>query len=299
MPEMTLSTGAATDTGRLRELNEDRYWVDADRGIFLVVDGVGGEAAGDLAAQTAVESIQQAIGEPLPPEARVRHAIVTANNRIFKLAQEHPEWEGMACVLTLALVEDGWITIGHVGDSRFYMIRSGSIRKLTSDHSPAGECEDRGELSEEEAMLHPRRHEVFREVGGRLRDAHEKEFIEIRRCPFRPDAAILLCSDGLTDQVTSGEIAGITGRYTGDCEQIARELVNAANRAGGKDNVTALFVAGPEFRGSEGSPVHATRPRFAATRGPTRKPLLAGRGQFVIYGLLIGMLLWAVLRTRG
>src|SRR6187549_921695 len=110
MPEMTLSTGAATDTGRLRELNEDRYWVDADRGIFLVVDGVGGEAAGDLAAQTAVESIQQAIGEPLPPEARVRHAIVTANNRIFKLAQEHPEWEGMACVLTLALVQDGWIT---------------------------------------------------------------------------------------------------------------------------------------------------------------------------------------------
>src|SRR5262245_30734661 len=127
MPEMVLNSGAATDTGRLRELNEDRYWIDPGRGIFLVVDGVGGEAAGDLAAQTAVDVIQEAIAEPLAREARVRHAIVTANNRIFQLAQQHPEWEGMACVLTLALVEEGWITIGHVGDSRFYMICDGTI----------------------------------------------------------------------------------------------------------------------------------------------------------------------------
>src|SRR5262245_20947876 len=298
MPEVVLNSGAATDTGRLRELNEDRYWIDPRRGIFLVVDGVGGEAAGDLAAQTAVGVVQEAMPASQPPEARVRHAIVTANNRIFKLAQQQPAWEGMACVLTLALVEDGWITIGHVGDSRFYMIHNGTIRKLTSDHSPAGECEDRGELSEKEAMLHPRRHEVFREVGSRMRSADDEEFMEIRRCPFRPDAAILLCSDGLTDQVTSAEIAQIVGRYTGDCERIARDLVNAANRAGGQDNVTALFVAGPDFRGG-GAAIRATRPRFVTTRGPTPKRRFAGRGQFVIYGLLLGMLLWAVLRTRG
>src|SRR5262249_42154753 len=155
--------------------------------------------------------------------------------------------------------------------------------KLTSDHSPAGECEDRGELSEEEAMRHPRRHEVFREVGGRLRSADNEEFMEIRCCPFPPDAAILLCSDGLTDQITSAEIAGIIGRYTGDCERIARDLVDAANRAGGKDNVTALFVAGPDFRGGGGAPIRATRPRFVTTRGPTPKRRFAGRGQFVIY----------------
>src|SRR5262245_33251848 len=105
MAEVTLSSGAATDTGRLRHRNEDRYWIDAERGIFLVVDGVGGEPAGDLAAQTAVEAIRDAVATPGPAEARVRNAIAAANNRIFALAQQHAECDGMACVLTLAVVE--------------------------------------------------------------------------------------------------------------------------------------------------------------------------------------------------
>ena len=122
MPELTLTSGAASDTGRLRELNEDRYWIDPERGIFLVVDGLGGQAAGELAAQTAVEAIRDAITDSSPPEVRIRKAIAAANNRIYALAQEHPEFEGMACVLTLALVENGRITVGHVGDSRLYLI---------------------------------------------------------------------------------------------------------------------------------------------------------------------------------
>src|SRR5262245_50861350 len=189
MPETILNTGAASDTGRLRPLNEDRYWIDPEAGVFLVVDGLGGEAAGELAAQIAVETIREAIRNRLPPELRVRQAIVAANNRIFQLSQDRHECEGMACVLTLAVIEDDWITIGHVGDSRLYLICNGIMRKLTSDHSPAGECEDYGELSEQEAMLHPRRHEVFRDVGSRNRTMQEREFIEVRQCPFPPDAA--------------------------------------------------------------------------------------------------------------
>src|SRR5437773_9678920 len=198
MPELTLSFGAATGIGRVRERNEDRYWIDAERGIFLVVDGVGGQAGGELAAETAVEAIREAMADSAPVDARVRHAITFANNCIFALAQKHLEFHAMACVLTLAVVEEGRITIGHVGDSRLYLIWNGTIRKLTSDHSPAGEDEEDGALTEEQAMLHPRRHEVYRDVGSRTRTPHEKDFIEIRQYRFRPDAAILLCSDGLT-----------------------------------------------------------------------------------------------------
>ena len=299
MPALTLSTGAATDTGLLRDRNEDRYFLDAGRGVFLVADGVGGQAAGELAAQIAVEAIRECLTVPPPapgPQAvRVRTAITEANNRIFQRARDDAGLAGMACVLTLALLEDGRVTIGHVGDSRLYLIWNGAIRKLTSDHSPVGEDEDSGELTEAEAMLHPRRNEVFRDVGSRLRAAADREFIEIRECRFRPDAALLLCSDGLTDQLTAAQVQGIVERYDGDAARTAASLVEAANEAGGKDNTTALFIAGPDFRQRSG----ATRPRLSSTRLRRPARVLTGRMAFLTYGLLLGMLLWAVLRTRG
>jgi serine/threonine protein phosphatase PrpC len=155
-----------------------------------------------------------------------------------------------------------------------------------------GEDEDAGALTEAEAMVHPRRNEVFRDVGSRLRDVDDEDFVEIRQCRFREDAALLLCSDGLTDQLTAAQIRAITGRYDGDPGRVAAELVEAANDAGGTDNITALFVAGPRFHGSDGS----TRPRFATTQPRARFRGFGGRLAFLTYGVLIGMLLWAVLR---
>jgi serine/threonine protein phosphatase PrpC len=292
---MTLSSGAASDTGLLRDRNEDRFWADPAHGIYLVVDGVGGQAAGEVAAQLAVDTIRDSIFAEAPAEDRVRRAITAANNRIWELAQCQPELSGMACVLTLALIDADRVTIGHVGDSRLYLIWHGAIRKLTTDHSPVGEGEDSGELSELEAMQHPRRNEVYREVGSAPHNAEDSDFIEIRHCRLRSDAAMLLCSDGLTDLLTAHEVHELAERYTGDAEAIARDLIAAANHAGGRDNVTALFVAGPEFPGG-GS---VTRPRLIATRarGPAR--LLGSRIAFLAYGLLLGMLLWATLRARG
>jgi serine/threonine protein phosphatase PrpC len=293
-----MTCGAATDTGLQRERNEDRYWIDEARGIFLVVDGVGGHAGGDLAAETAVATIREFLGEGQDgrsAEDRIRAAIAGANSRIYDLAKCHPELRGMSCVLTLALVENDEITIGHVGDSRLYLVWNGALRKLTSDHSPVGEDEDSGELSEPDAMRHPRRNEVFRDVGSRPRLANDADFIEIRYCRFHPEAALLLCSDGLTDYVTSSQVREIVGRYDGDPARVAAELVEEANRAGGDDNVTALFVAGPEYRGRRG----VTRPRQAATRHRKPAHLLRGRLAFLGYGLVIGMLLWMVFRTRG
>ncbi len=144
-------------------------------------------------------------------------------------------------------------------------------------------------------MRHPRRNEVFRDVGSQLHTADDPDFIDIRTVPFHPDAAILLCSDGLTDQLTAEEVRAIVERYSGDAARVAAELVDAANSAGGKDNATALFVAGPRFRC--GTP--PTRAR--APERPGRLPfrLLRGRMAFLCYGLLLGMILWAVFRIRG
>ncbi|HEY7388586.1 MAG TPA: protein phosphatase 2C domain-containing protein [Bryobacteraceae bacterium] len=295
-----MNSGAATDAGLVRRRNEDRYWMDPAEGVFLVVDGLGGHPAGELAAEIAVREIRESLGEAktagADAEERLRAAILRANNRIFERARQNNEARGMGCVLTLALVEDGEVTIGHVGDARLYLVWRGAMRKLTSDHSPVGEEEDAGELTEEEAMLHPRRNEVYRDVGSRLRTADEDGFIEIRKCRFRPDAAILLCSDGVTDQLTLARVREIIGRYDGDPERVAREIVEAANEAGGKDNATALFVAGPAF----GSSHERTRLRLPTTRitGPGRR--IAGRLLYLAYGLLIGMLVWAVWRSaRG
>jgi serine/threonine protein phosphatase PrpC len=285
-------SAAATDTGLLRDRNEDRYWIDPAGGVFLVVDGVGGHAAGELAAQTALEAIRETVAATtLAAEKRVRTAIAAANNRIFHLAAGDDSRKGMACVLTLAIVEDGHITVGHVGDSRMYLIWNGAIRKLTSDHSPVGQDEDAGELTEEQAMRHPRRNEVYRDVGTRPRQAEDVDFIEIRKCRFHRDAAILLCSDGLTDHLSSGRVREIVDRYDGDAESVANALVEAANGAGGRDNITALFVAGPEFRGRSG----ITRPRASTTRFRPTRGALTGRAAFLVYGLLLGMLMWAVL----
>ena len=115
----------------------------------------------------------------------------------------------MACVLTVAVIENGRAVIGHVGDTRLYKLRPDGIEKITQDHSPVGEREDAGELSEADAMRHPRRNEVYRDVGSEPHNAHDPDFIDIYEIPVEPDAALLICSDGLTDMVSLAAIGQI------------------------------------------------------------------------------------------
>jgi serine/threonine protein phosphatase PrpC len=265
-----------------------------------VVDGLGGHAGGEKAAETALETIPAEIEKEAGDiEQRVRAAIAAANNRICDLAEENEAWRGMACVLTLAMIHGDKVTVGHVGDSRLYLVWNGSMRKLTSDHSPVGEREDRGDLSEQEAMLHPRRHEVFRDVGSRRREPGDEEFVEMKEFLFKPDAAFLLCSDGLSDEVTSAEMNEIIERYDGDPEKTALELVEAANRAGGKDNITAVFVAGSEFLGNGSEVMAEARARHSITRvravgeNPPAglRKALTSRMAFLVYGFVMGVVL--------
>ncbi len=269
----SLKAGVATDPGQRRTNNEDLAFVNEREGLFAVVDGVGGEVAGEEAARTAVEAIQFRFKDPGgDTEERIREAIALANNRIFQATQARPELTGMACVLTLAVVEGRTVTVGHVGDSRLYRIRAGRMEKITLDHSPIGEREDRGELSEAEAMSHPRRNEVYRDVGSEPHQPGDAGFIEIFRTSLPPDAAIVICSDGLTDMVPREEMLRIVEEYDKDPQRIAQSLVDAANEAGGKDNITVVFVPGSDFASANGrsttrrmGPMAAKGPRGGRT----------------------------------
>jgi PPM family protein phosphatase len=290
-------SGLASDIGLERSNNEDRAFIDDERGLFLVADGLGGHAAGEKAAEIAVDVIARELAPASGDlEKQVRSAIAAANNEIFRCAQENSAWNGMACVLTLAILRDDVVTVGHVGDSRLYLVWNGTVRKLTSDHSPVGEQEDQGELTEAEAMLHPRRNEVFRDVGTRERSAGDDNFIEVKSFPFHPAAALLLCSDGLSDALTSAEISEIVEHYDGDPSKTAEELVAAANDEGGIDNVSVVFVAGPDFVGVHSPGMADARARHAITRLRRRRHAWKRRLNRMLWlfaGMLLGMALWA------
>ena len=242
------SGAAGSHPGRSREKNEDRYELDPQAAFMLVVDGIGGHAAGEVAAGLAADAIRHRMRiADAPAVHRVRDAILIANQRIFERSTLEPELKGMACVLTLALVSDGALIVGHVGDSRLYKLTAGGIAKLTHDHSPIGDREDRGELTEIEAMRHPRRNEVFRDVGSRPRGPADEDFIEVVSTNLEPDAAVLLCSDGLSDMVTSVEIQRVVRKDADDPAAVVAALIDAANAAGGKDNITVVYVQGPDF----------------------------------------------------
>ena len=244
----TLTAAGSTDPGLQREVNEDRFHLDVARGLFVLVDGIGGQAAGGKAADVALTMLRTRLERETGPTAdRVREAITIANNEIHRLASSRPEWMGMACVLTVAVVGDEVATIGHVGDTRLYKLRGDGIEKVTRDHSPVGEREDSNEISEIEAMRHRRRNEVYRDVGSAPHEQTDPYFIDLHEIRFEPDAALLLCSDGLTDLVESGTINQIVTELAGRPHDVVNALIEAANDAGGKDNVTVVYVEGELF----------------------------------------------------
>jgi PPM family protein phosphatase len=279
-----LISAGHTDVGRKRVENEDRILIDPQRGIYLVVDGIGGHAAGERAARVASDIISMRLGRQTGSTVkRVREAFALASTEIFETASRDSGLTGMACVATLAIIEDDRVTVGHVGDSRLYLLEPGTIRKVTHDHSPVGEREDAGELSEDAAMLHPRRNEVYRDLGSLPHAPDDPDFVEIQQFHLPPSSALLLCSDGLTDQVPAEEIRQLVEKHAGDPESGTRALITAANKAGGKDNVSVVLVETPQYAGLQ------EHSQLAAGR-----LAMPGRRSFGI-GLLAGVLAAAVL----
>jgi serine/threonine protein phosphatase PrpC len=284
-PANRVTAAAASDRGRIRTGNEDRHYIDVDRGVFLVVDGVGGHAAGEVAAAIAVDVITQRLERPIgTPAQRVREAIALANNEILRQAERSPAHAGMTCVLTLALLTEDQLTIGHVGDSRLYKLTRNGVRKLTHDHSPIGEREDAREISEAEAMKHPRRNEVFRDVGSAFHEPDDPDFIELVEATFEPDAALLLCSDGLSDMVSSAVILRTVREHAGAPDRVVQSLIDAANKAGGKDNITVVYAEGTDFAAA--SVARETTPKEQGAIDSVRRM----RVTWVTVGLLVGLL---------
>jgi len=274
-----------SDVGRKRVDNEDRILIDAARGIYLVVDGVGGHAAGERAAKVASDIIEMRLARQTgTPERRVREAFALASTEIFELAEREPELKGMACVATLALVEAKTVTVGHVGDSRLYLLQPGSITKVTHDHSPVREMEDSGQLDEEAAMHHPRRNEIFRDLGSASHAPDDLDFMEIQVFDLPESSALLLCSDGLTDQIPVQAIRRLVEQHAGDPEAGVLALIDAANGAGGKDNVSVILIETPQY---------ATQSQHS---GPEKRSGCKHHWKWFLLGLLAATALLCALR---
>jgi PPM family protein phosphatase len=223
----------ASHTGRKRRHNEDNYVVAPP--LFAVADGMGGAQAGEVASRLAAATLEGGDSEALDGLARIDGLIQEANRRIYDRASTDPMASGMGTTMTVALVEEMTVAIGHVGDSRAYLVRGDQMEQLTEDHSLVNELLKSGKLSAEEAQVHPQRSVITRAVGtdpdvdvdGFTIEAEEGDIF-------------LLCSDGLTDMVEDEEILELVHRNRDHLEDAVQALVAAANRGGGEDNITAV-----------------------------------------------------------
>ena len=227
---------AASDTGRQRRANEDSMFVRAP--LFVVADGMGGARAGEVASGVAVDQFRSADAASIAvdPEVALAATASAANTRIHDLAQENPEQAGMGTTLTAAYVGERDVAIAHVGDSRAYCLRGGDLMKLTDDHSLVDELLREGRLTPEEAQDHPQRSVITRALGP-----YSDVEIDTRSFHGRDGDVLLLCSDGLTSMIDEPQIRSILSSG-GTLAQIGERLIEAANAAGGRDNITVLLV---------------------------------------------------------
>lgn len=240
-----------TDTGKRRTNNEDAFVaekLDDNTVLAVVIDGVGGYEGGEVAAEIAQKEIPSYMKEFNRGERLelLKQAVVCANNTIFDRRQLDTARPNMGCVLTSALIDADRkvIDMVHVGDTRMYQYQNGELLKLSHDHSYVGYLEEIKELTEEQAMHHPRRNEISRSVGEERHGVSDRSFLEAVEHPLLPDSILLLCSDGLTDLVTSAQIVSILEQNV-PLEEKTKQLINAANEAGGKDNITVVLVECP------------------------------------------------------
>ena len=249
---MTLSAFGITDVGRKRRHNEDAYLLDVERGLFVVADGMGGHAAGEVASRITVESIQEYLalrddeGENTWPFGfnnrfsmegnLLATAIKKANERVIRAVQNRPELKGMGTTVVALLCDPERATLVHVGDSRCYLYRRGGLKRLTDDHSWVQEQVNAGILTPEEATSHPLKNVVTRALGG-----SPNVLPDLLEIPFEAADSFLLCSDGLTGMMTDDEISSILASEAPP-ESRVRTLVDLANDRGGVDNITVLLV---------------------------------------------------------
>lgn len=244
----TLQAAGLTDVGCVRERNEDAFLADAERGLFIVADGMGGRRGGDVAARLTVESIQNFIRDrfaagSIPPledisgvSGMLEDAVMAASRAIRDEGGKDMEHFGMGAAVVAALVVGSHVHIAHMGDSRAYLLRWGGFEQLTQDHSIVGALLRHGEISTEEADNHPARGRLSRFAGMESFMEPAMRSVELAACD-----RLLLCTDGLWGMCGDVEMAGILSRSNG-CEVTCRALIEAGRAAGGEDNLTAVVA---------------------------------------------------------
>lgn len=309
MTEIPLSVGAATHPGRVRKLNEDSHGVflagGAEReaspveALLLVADGMGGERAGDRASRLAVTRLEEYVttgryrrwaeldetGADGDLPSVLRAAIRRLSREIYRLGSDDPTAQGLGTTLVAAAFVDGRVTVAHVGDSRCYRIREGSIERLTRDHSWVERQVERGLLAPEEAARHPQRHVLTRSLGD-----PETPEPELLTETVRPGDLLLLCSDGLTEGLEDSDILALARRQ-GDPQALAEELVRQAVERDGTDNVTvvaARYRQGDEARPALGAAAEpATRPDLPVVADPPPGSRRGWLGALVLIAVLV------------
>jgi protein phosphatase len=239
-----------TDLGRQRQGNEDNLFVRAP--LFVVADGMGGAQAGEVASEMAVDSFESGLPGEGPPAARLVQVIEDANRRIYERSRNEAQRAGMGTTVTAAYVGENEVTIAHVGDSRAYVFRDGELIRLTRDHSLVGELVLRGKLTEEQAERHPQRSVITRSVGP------EPEVeVDVKAYQARAGDVFLVCSDGLTSMVFEDRVKDVLAA-AGSLEQAGRDLISAANDAGGRDNITVILFRLEDVDGTDAAEAGAT-----------------------------------------
>ena len=224
--------GVITDTGRRRRRNEDAYVCEPP--LFAIADGMGGAQAGEVESRLAAAALKESRADA-GGEHRIYDLIQEANRRVYARSSTDPKTSGMGTTITVALVENGNVAFGHVGDSRAYLIRDGHMEQVTEDHSLVNELMKSGKLSREEAETHPQRSVITRALGTDPDVDADTFTIEAKA-----GDVFLLCSDGLTDMVGEREIQELVERNRENLDAALKALVKAANRGGGEDNITVV-----------------------------------------------------------
>jgi PPM family protein phosphatase len=250
---MKITYKAVSDVGRKRKGNEDSLFVNPEQHLFVVADGMGGHAAGEIASKVAVDAINEfvcltggdeeitwpfGLDENISYDGnRLKTAIRYANRKVLEATKEKSEYEGMATTVAAVLVDGDAANLGHVGDSRVYLMRDGEITQLTSDHSWVNEQIQSGVISPDQARTHPLRNVVTRALGGKP-DLQ----VDMQQHKAKAGDLLILCSDGLTTMIPDEDIARVVREAGGDVEKAAQALVASANAKGGEDNITVLLI---------------------------------------------------------
>lgn len=243
----TLDYALKTHAGQVRPLNEDAVGADPDSGLFILADGLGGYNAGEIASTMAVSTLLAELPADLEaarhgtsafdPQAVLRDRLIAMNSTIFRAALNSSAFEGMATTIVVAWLLGDRLWVAHTGDSRLYRMRGGQLEQLTRDHSFSQELLDAGMVTEEEARLLPAKNLVTRALG-----ASAEVDPEVHDYPLQSGDIVMMCSDGLTEMISYAEIAEQLHAAKGDVQDSARRLVDMANVAGGRDNVSVVVV---------------------------------------------------------